>query len=335
MSADTTQGWENRTDCRSRVTRVAAGLATLVAVICVTIFLMHRTPPQKAAAKIPGDVASQSSPAETPAVTCSRGVVTPKVRVEIMPEVAGKVIYVHSQLHTGGLIRANERIAQIDPSSYELIVRRARAAVDEAQARLDLELVAKGMRQAQGRSWDVENQVDLPAVLHEPLIRQTAAALESAKAELAMAELQLSRTSIVLPFDVLIEGPTVSLGQYVDVGRSLAVAYGTEAFEIEAPVQREDLKRLGITEGGDGSEQIHITAEIRASSAGSEGVWRGNVVRTTGQVDRTSGMTSVVVEVPDPLGASTGRTFLLPGTPVEVSIGGNRRTGALQEGERD
>jgi multidrug efflux pump subunit AcrA (membrane-fusion protein) len=308
--------------------RVVAGFSTLAVVACVVILLMHKDPPQKAAAEVPGDGMSRSDAPASPAVIRSRGIVTPKVRVEIMPEVAGKVVYVHSRLRAGGLIRANEQIARIDPSGYELAVRRARAVVDEAQAKLDFELVARGMRQPQGRLVDVEGQVDLPAVLYEPLVRQAEAALESAKAELAMAELQLSRTSIVLPFDVLIDGPTVSLGQYVGVGRSLAVAYGTDAFEIVAPVRDEDWGRLG-----DGAGPAQTSAEIKAVLAGREYVWPGRVLGTTNRVDSESGMTSIVVEAPRPMETSADRPALLPGMAVEVCVDGERTDGALDDAE--
>jgi multidrug resistance efflux pump len=248
--------------------------------------------------------------------------------VEIMAEVAGKVVYVHSQLHAGGLIRANEQIAQIDPSGYELAVRRARAAVDQARAKLDLDLAATGIRQSQGRSLEAEGQVDLPAILHQPLVRQAAAALETAQADLAMAELQLSRTSIVLPFDVLVAGETVSLGQYAGVGRSLAVAYGTQAFEIEVPVRGEDVDRLG-----DGAELTQTSVEVKAVSAGGEHAWPGRVLRTTGRVDPESGMTSIVVEVPQPMETSGDRPALLPGTAVEVCLGDNRMADAVDDAE--
>ncbi len=331
MNADTTQGWESRTGRRRRVTRIVVGLFMLAGIACVAVLLMHREPPQKAAAEVSTDTVPRSSVPETPAVIRSRGVVTPKVRVEIMPEVAGKVVYVHSQLHAGGLIRANERIAQIDPSGYELAVRKARAAVDEAQAKLDLELAATGIRQPQGLPSDAEGHVDLPAILHEPLVRQVEAALESAKAELAMAELELSRTSIVLPYDVLIADEAVSLGQYAGAGRSLGVAYGTESFEIDVPVSSEDLGRIVVTGSREGLEQARAAAEVRAIFAGREHTWFGKVVRTTSRVDPESGMTSVVVEVPQPMEVSVDRPALLPGMAVEVLFGGDRTAGALDD----
>lgn len=254
-----------------------------------------------------------------------------------MSETPGRAVYVHSQLHAGGVIRANERILQIDPSSYELAVRQARAAVDEAQSRLDLELAATNMRRQQGQPSDAERQADLPLGLREPQVRQAEAALESARVELARAELELSRTSIALPFDVLIVGETVGLGQYVGTGQSIAIAYGTDAFEIEVPVRDEDLARLdalgGVSLPGRDTKASPAAAEVKAVFAGVERTWQGRVVRTTGQVDRVSGMVSIVVEVPQPLDASADKPPLLPGTAVEVLISGNPTAGTPENTE--
>lgn len=289
------------------------------------LFVALRKPPQRAAADVPVPAAApRPETADDRSAIRGKGVVRPKIRVEIVPEVAGRVVYVHLQLHAGGLISANEWILRIDPSDYELAVRRARAAVDAARARLDLELAAAGMRQVQGRPLESDLDSILPPALREPRIKQAEAALESAKAELAIAELQRERTSIVLPFDVMIVGETVSLGQYVDVGRSLATAYGTEAFEIEVPICDEDLGRIGawhgLRLGGPNSGAVRSTAEVRVTIAGGRHTWLGNVIGTTGEADPASGAISVVVEVRQPLDISTGRPPLLPGTTAEVSI---------------
>ncbi len=315
MSTDTTQGWERRTDRGHRMTRIALMGLVLAVAICLITLLRHKEPPQAAVAG-PPQVSPYPDVPQEPEGICSRGVVAPKVRVEIMPEVAGKVVYVHSQLHAGGLIRSNERIVQIDPAGYELAVRKAQAAVDEAQARVDLQRSAAGLRQL----GDGEGQVALPAILQEPLIRQAEAALESAKADLALAELNLSRTSVVLPYEVLIAGQTVSLGQYAGVGQSLGLAYGTEAFEIEVSVRSGDLGRIGVAEGS-------ATVEVKAVVAGRECVWSGTVVRATNEFDPTTGMTSVVVEVLQPMAAEADRPAMLPGMAVEVCFDGGRLSG--------
>jgi multidrug efflux system membrane fusion protein len=47
---------------------------------------------------------------DIPMVVQGYGTVNPKVGVDIVPEVAGKVVHVHPELKVGGLIRANEEI---------------------------------------------------------------------------------------------------------------------------------------------------------------------------------------------------------------------------------
>jgi multidrug efflux pump subunit AcrA (membrane-fusion protein) len=61
---------------------------------------------------------------------------------------------------------------------------------------------------------------------------------------------------------------------------------------------------------------------VKADFAGTERLWEGFVVRTTGQVDRTSRMISVVVEVPEPFKVTQSGSPLLPGLFVEVLIHG-------------
>ena len=65
------------------------------------------------------------------------------------------------------------------------------------------------------------------------------------------------------------------------------------------------------------------TAQVKADFAGSEHIWEGRVVRTTGQVDKTSRMVTVVVEVANPFDTSGGRPPLLSGVFAEVLIEGN------------
>ena len=255
------------------------------------------------------------------------GTVSPMVEVEIVPEVPGKVVYVNPQLKAGGLIRAKKQIMQIDPRDYELAVQQANAAVAEAQVRLDTEKAEADVAREEWDQLHPDTEPSSPLVLREPQIRRAEASLESAKAQLAIADLRLERTSLSLPFDVLVINERVDLGQYVVVGQSLGSAYGVESVEIEVPLEDEDLAWFDIFDDPvqfNGKEQPtkHTVARIKADFAGAEHTWTGRVVRTTGQVDRTSRMVSVVVEVTDPFGTSGGRPPLLPGVFAEVVIEG-------------
>jgi multidrug efflux pump subunit AcrA (membrane-fusion protein) len=114
--------------------------AVLVVVIITALRFTEGRKPQSAGAEMAASrVAVQKVAArDTPVVIRGCGVVAPCVEVDLMPEVAGRVTFVHSELKRGGVIRAGEKIIRIDPREYELVVQQAQAAVAEAQAHLDL-----------------------------------------------------------------------------------------------------------------------------------------------------------------------------------------------------
>ncbi|MHC4068604.1 MAG: efflux RND transporter periplasmic adaptor subunit [Planctomycetota bacterium] len=256
------------------------------------------------------------------------GTVKPHLQVEIVPQVSGKIVYVNPSFKAGGFIKAGETLLQIDPRDYELALQQAEAVVAEAQVRLDLE---KAEAQVARNEWDQINpgtEPSSPLVLREPQIRQAQAQLESTKAQLATAELNLERTKVSLPVDVRIIDERADLGQYVMTGQSLGSAYGIEIVEIEVPIEDWELAWFDIPDdsisfNGQGPTTGETLASVEADFAGKRHSWTGRVIRTTGQVDETSRLVSVVVEVSKPFENTDSRPPLMPGTFVEVFIKGN------------
>lgn len=264
---------------------------------------------------------------DIPMVIRAHGTVSPKVEVDMIPEVPGKVVFVHPELKVGGLIRRNERILQIDPRDYELAVRQADAAVADARVRLETEQAEADVARKEWNELNPDTEPTSPLVLREPQIRQAQATLESAQAQLETAKLRLERTSLSLPFDALITSERVDLGQYVVTGQSLGTAYGTDAVEIEVPLEDDELAWFdvfahSIFANGDPNPQNGTLAEVRADFAGAIHTWQGRVVRTTGQVDKMSRMVSVVVEVAEPFKMLDNRPPLLPGVFAEILVQG-------------
>ena len=262
------------------------------------------------------------------------GTVNPKVQVDIIPEVAGKVVHIHPELIVGGLIRANEAILRIDPRDYKLAVRQAEAAVADASVQLETQQAEAEVARTEWNQLHPDTEPTSSLVLREPQIRKAKAMLDSSEAQLATAKLRLERTSVSLPFDALITTENVDIGQYVVMGQSLAKAYGTGSVEIEVPLKDGELAWFDVFENsifsnGDPDSVKGTPAEVRAAFAGAEHTWKGYVVRTTGQVDRTSRMISIVVEVPEPFKVIDGRPQLLPGIFAEVLIQGNTLDNAV------
>lgn len=307
-------------------------LAIFIVVLGVagTIVLIKlKKPPQRAEqpARVPLVEVQKLHVRDIPMIVRGYGVVNPTVEVDIVPEVAGKAVFVHPELKVGGLIRANEKILQIDPRDYESAVRQASAAVEDARVKLDTEQAEADVAAKEWNGLHPGTEPTSPLVLREPQILKARAALESAEAQLDTAKLRLERTSLSLPFDAMIVSEKVDLGQYVVTGQSLAKAYGTKTVEIEVPLDDDELAWFDVFENlifADGRQPQAETpaAEVRANFAGADHTWQGRVVRTTGQVDRTSRMVFVIVEVPDPFQASDGRPPLLPGVFADVLIQG-------------
>lgn len=308
---------------------LAAVLVVGVGIVAAVLVIKLRKPPEHVEQETPVPLVEvqRLKAGSIPMMVRGHGAVTPRVSVDIIPEVAGKAVYVHSELKAGGMIPAHEPILRIDPTDYELAVRQARAAVAEAQVRLDMEVAEAEVARREWRQLNPQTEPDSPLVLREPQIRRAQTALESANAQLATAELRLQRTTISLPFDVLVADERVDLGQFVAAGQSLATVYGTDVFEIRVPLNDAELAWFDAFDASGTSDGA--TAEVRVDFAGGAHAWPGRVARTTRQVDPATRMVPVVVEVSRPLEASAEKPPLLPGAFVEVLIAGRTLDNAV------
>jgi len=255
------------------------------------------------------------------------GTVQPKVQAEVVPQVSGKVVSIHPDFKNGGFVKAGESLVTIDPRDYELAVQSKKAEVARAVVELDLE---KAEAEVSRQEWEQLNpgkEPPSPLIVREPQIRQAQTRLEAEKAQLATAELNLERTRVSLPFDGRVVSKTVDLGQYVNTGQSIGKIYSIEAVEIEVPLEDWELEWFDIPANPvsiNGGKRVKSGSkvEVRANFAGGVHNWEGRVVRTTGEIDKTSRMVSVVVEVAEPFKGANGRPPLVPGMFVEVLIKG-------------
>jgi RND family efflux transporter MFP subunit len=179
---------------------------------------------------------------------------------------------------------------------------------------------------------------DSPLTLREPQIEQARAELVAAKARLENARLNLRRTHISVPFDGRILEESVDVGQSLRAGQAVATMYGSDSVEIAVPLEDAELAWIdvpqnGYRESGQKSAKnsrntsrntsgTETKAEVMAEFAAAQHRWTGRVVRAEGQIDTTSRMVHVVVEVDEPFTLTDGRPPLVPGMFVDVEIHG-------------
>jgi len=262
---------------------------------------------------------------DVPVVVNGHGEVVPRVAVDVVPQVAGQVVKVHRSLVAGGFFRANEALVVIDPRDYELALERAQASVARAQVSLQREEAEAVVAREE---WDeLHPGEEAPGlVVREPQIRQAEAELAAAEADLAVAQLHLERTHVSLPFDGVVVSESVDVGQFVGSAKRLARVYGTALVDVRVPLDSRELAWFDIPsrDGGRGPR-----AEVSVEFGGTRSTWEGRVTRMEAQVDQTSRMVHVVVEVEDPYESSEGRPALLPGTFVDVRIFGKTMEGVV------
>jgi len=307
---------------KNRTLKIVVPIAILIlGLVAAKILASSRRAPERHQKPVLGPLVEviTAQPTTVSTIVRGHGEVRPKTTVEIVPQVAGRVIAMHPGLVTGGHFRASEALLTIEPRDYELAVERANAAVARAEVGLERE---QAEAEVALQEWDAIHPGEEPTsglVVREPQVRQAEAELAAAQADLAVARLSLERTILTLPFDGIVESETVDLGQYVTIGKKLATVFGTKVAEVRVPLAERELAwfRVPSRPGIKGP-----SATVIANFGGVSQSWSGEVVRMEARIDTTSRMIPVIISVPNPFETSGNGIPLLPGTFVKVEISG-------------
>lgn len=230
--------------------------------------------------------------------------------ISLSPQVSGEVIQVHPAFVAGGFCSKGDEVVRIDPSDHRLRVEMAEAGVRRAE--YEVGLVEAQLENAR-REWAslkqgqsglfTEDQLNTeeqsPLKLYELQNINAQASLQSARASLAQAKLDLSRTVIRVPFDCRVQTESVDVGFYIKAGSTIATIYDTSALEITAMVPITDLQWLDIPRTSTGQEK-GSPAIVMLRQSEDHAVWEGNIVRSLGVSDPKSRLIGIVVRIEDP-----------------------------------
>lgn len=256
------------------------------------------------------------------------GEVIPAREVAIQPQVSGLVVSQHESLVPGGHLSEGEEIVRIDPADYEIALTETQADMEKALSEFELE---KGRQIIAKREWEQlkddldEADINPALALREPQLRLAEAVMTQARNDIAKAELDLTRTRLVAPFNSMVIEESVEVGQLVRDGGTICRLVGTDEFWVRATLPIAELKRIQLPAAG--REGAHAEVYL---DAGSDiiGPWSGTVIRLLSDLETTGRMARLLVEIKDPL-ASANRTPLLLGSYVRVDIEAGRLTGVL------
>lgn len=256
----------------------------------------------------------------------SQGVVAPRIEIDLVPEVSGKVTNVHPAFAAGGFFKSGEVLVQIDPRDYDFAVTKTAAQVAEARKEL---LREEAEAEQASREWKaLGGGRPSDFVLRKPHLAERRAKLAAAQADLAEAKLTRTRCELRAPFDGRVRTKQVDIGQYVSAGAALARIYATDVAEVRLPIVTDQLDfvdlPLSYRDGKDKTLLPEVT--LRAQLGGRTHHWRGAIVRTEGAFDDKTGTLYAVAQVRDPYGYREDAPPLAVGLFVHAEIEGRERS---------
>jgi len=202
--------------------------------------------------------------------------------VKIGPEVSGRITEIHPNLLVGGIVPQGEAMFVIDPEPYQARVEDARARVSQLEgslARFEMESENEKARMAaMERSRDLAedqyerlkqllsadsvgtqtsvdeaeriyvnakdqtDQVENELTLFPLRIREAKGSLESARAQLNVAELDLKRTRVDAPFTARVVTVSLKKDQVIAPGSPVVTISDDSILEISAPLNSADAR---------------------------------------------------------------------------------------------
>ncbi len=251
----------------------------------------------------------------------SQGPVKPKLTSNIVAEVSGRISEVSDNFRVGSFVNEGDTLFTIDKANYIANLRSAEASLAQAKASYQ---DAKARSDQAKKDWEkIGRGKASDLVLKVPQLNQAKASVQSAEANLLRAQRDLSRTNVKAPYSALIKSKQVDLGQYVNVGFTVANLFGTEAAEVRLPLADRELAFLQLPQQG--IEASYPNVILSGIYAGKPQAWQGKVVRTEGVVEENNRLTYLVAEISDPYGLTNKQNASTPlrfGTFVNAEIEG-------------
>jgi RND family efflux transporter MFP subunit len=305
------------------------------------------------------------------------GTVQPCKVWKAYPEVSGKIIWLSDRLDVGEFFKKGQKLLQIDSSVYKLKIIQQKAEIKKIEANI-LELTAKKKNykatlELQRRSLilSLKEQKRQRELARKKVVSESAlekqqittltqqnslqniqtnidlipsqmkylqAQLESAKALLGQAQLDLEHTVIRAPFDCRIAKVNVEISQYVQTGQEMLEADATSASEVVAQLDTGRLSILVLSENikpgqinaATGKyiaipERLGLTAVIKYSPNGKIFNWKAKCERLE-PIDPNTRTVGVAVVVYNPYEKrNANRPPVVKGMYCEVDIYGKKQ----------
>ena len=236
----------------------------------------------------------------------SQGTVRPRTQTVLSAEVSGSIVSISPKFIAGGAFEKGEVLMRIDPTNYTAAIDKAEALLLQRQIEFD------GAKKLQSQGYRAESE-----------FASAAAALASAKADLAIAQRNLERSYIRLPYAGMVLSKGADIGQFVNPGTQLGVTFATDIAEVRLPLTDQDLAFVDLPGPASSDMGNGPQVTLTATQKGKRMQWDAELVRSEGVVDERSRVTYAVAQFDDPYQLRGDGIALPIGTFVAAEITGS------------
>ena len=221
------------------------------------------------------------------------GSVKPAESVKIHARVSGNISLINSLAMPGGWLKKGQWLAKLETVDLELELKSQQAQLEQAKANIALvqadQILAKEelllLNNIDGFS------IDESLVLREPQLTVAKAKVSVAKNNVEKAELNLSRTSVLMPFDGKIISKDIGTGSKVSTNTSLFSVVNTDVYWLEVKIPHKFLALFD-------KQQL---ADVSQTRLWGEGKYRkAKFVSILPELDNKDRQVKVLLAIDDP-----------------------------------
>ncbi|VFQ42530.1 efflux RND transporter periplasmic adaptor subunit [Desulfoluna butyratoxydans] len=263
-----------------------------------------------------------------PVTVTAMGTVRASSQIDLKARVGGQVEWLAPALVPGGRFKKGDVLVKLDKADLDISLALAGAKVQQARADLSLEQGSQEVARKELALMETtmgHRVKDQSLALRLPQLKIAEANLALAEADLDKALLDLARSEIRAPFDGIVLARSASMGTLVTEGQTVATLASDAVWWVEATLPVSNLAWLRIQKDNNGQAS---RARILPRSGGT---FQGQLLQVLGDLNDTSRMARVLIEVADPMeqAAATGAPPLLLNSYVTAELEGTPLRGII------
>lgn len=258
----------------------------------------------------------------------TQGSVEARTMTTLVSRVSGDVVWVSEELKPGGFFEKGALLLKIEAIDYQLAIKTAEAELAEARFIYQEEQAQSAQALLNWKRLGRTEQAN-DLVLRKPQLAKSKAVVDSAKAKLQRAKLDLKRTHIRAPYAGRVLEQYVDIGQFLSSGKELVKLFAIDRVEVRLPLSDKQREQLDLPRfyRGESSQQDkqRLAIDIMATIGGVKHRWEGVFNRVEGAMNRETRQQYIVADIEDPYQRNKdGRPPLELGQFVSAQLKGRR-----------